>query len=103
MASAIAAWLAPFASGETTAIVNAERALGRALTASCDVPLGGHASISGGTLRLEGFVAMPDGSRMIRDSISGPVSHADALGTALAARLMAAGAGEILATLSRHG
>jgi hydroxymethylbilane synthase len=99
----IAAWLAPFASGETTASVDAERALGRALTASCDVPLGGHAAISAGTLRLEGFVAMPDGSRMIRDSISGPVSHADALGTALAARLMAAGAGEILATLSRHG
>ena len=98
----VAAWLAPFARADTTAIVSAERSLGRALTASCDVPLGGHATIAGGVLQLEGFVAMPDGSRMIRDTISGPVADAERLGTDLAARLVAAGADGILASLSRH-
>ena len=98
----VAAWLAPFARADTTAIVSAERSLGRALTASCDVPLGGHATIAGGVLQLEGFVAMPDGSRMIRDTVSGPVADAERLGTELAARLVAAGADGILASLSRH-
>ena len=98
----VAAWLAPFGRADTTAMVSAERSLGRALTASCDVPLGGHATITGGVLQLEGFVAMPDGSRMIRDTISGPVADAERLGTELAARLVAAGADGILASLSRH-
>ncbi len=98
----VAAWLAPFALGNTTAIVNAERALGRALTASCDVPLGGNAAIRDGKLYLEGFVAMPDGSRMIRDAISGSPGDAEHLGLALAQRLLAAGADKILASLSRN-
>lgn len=98
----VAAWLAPFALSNTTAIVNAERALGRALTASCDVPLGGNAAIRDGKLYLEGFVAMPDGSRMIRDAISGDPAEAEHLGLALALRLLAAGADKILASLSRN-
>ena len=98
----MAAWLAPFAQVDTTAMVNAERALGRALTASCDVPLGGSASIRDGKLYLEGFVAMPDGSRMIRDHISGEPADAERLGLALAQRLLAAGADKILASLSRN-
>jgi hydroxymethylbilane synthase len=98
----VAAWLAPFAQANTTAIVNAERALGRALTASCDVPLGGNAAIRDGRLYLEGFVAMPDGSRMIRDAIAGNPVDAERLGLALAQRLLAAGADRILASLSRN-
>ncbi len=97
----VAAWLAPFAETSTTAIVDAERALGRALTASCDVPLGGSATIVDGKLTLDGFVAMPDGSRMIRDAISGDPADAAQLGLSLAQRLLAAGADEILASLSR--
>ncbi len=98
----VAAWLAPFASAETTAIVGAERALGRALTASCDVPLGGHATLRDGVLELDAFIAMPDGTRMIRDRISGAPDAAEQLGQALAAKLLAAGGDRILASLSRH-
>ena len=101
--SDVAAWLAPFAETHTTAMVSAERALGRALTASCDVPLGGHATLRDGTLHLEGFVAMPDGSRMIRDAISGDPAEAEHLGLVLAQRLLDAGADRILASLSRNG
>ena len=99
----VAQWLAPFASTNTTAMVSAERAFGRALTASCDVPLGAHATIAGDVLSLDGFVAMPDGSRMIRRKMSGTVANAESLGTTLAEALIVEGAGEILASLSRHG
>ena len=98
----VAAWLAPFAIANTTAIINAERAFGRALTASCDVPLGAHATLKNGALSIDGFVAMPDGSRMIRRAMTGTVANAESLGTALAEALIAEGAGEILASLSRH-
>ena len=98
----VAAWLAPFASTATTAVVAAERALGRALTGSCDVPLGGRGKIVGGQLRLEGFVALPDGSRVIRDSVTGPISDPEAVGAALGKLLMDQGANEILATLHRQ-
>ncbi len=93
-------WLAPFARHETTAAVNAERALGRALTGSCDVPLGGYARVIGDALTLEGFVALPDGSRLLRDAIRGQALEAESLGRQLADRLFEQGAGEILASLS---
>lgn len=98
----VAAWLAPFANQDTTSIINAERAFGRALTASCDVPIGAHAILVDGVLSLDGFVAMPDGSRMIRRAMKGTAGNAESLGTALAQVLIDAGAGEILASLSRH-
>ncbi len=98
----VAAWLAPFVQDSTTATVAAERAMGRALTASCDVPLGGHATAANGLLRLEGFVAMPDGSRMLRDAIEGPIADAESIGLSLAQRLLGAGADQILAHLARN-
>ena len=99
----IAEWLAPFENENTTSLVAAERAFGRALTASCDIPLGAHATLIGNTLSIDGFVAMPDGSRMIRRAMTGAVADAQSLGTALAQMLLDEGAGEILASLSRHG
>ena len=99
----IAEWLAPFENENTTSLVAAERAFGRTLTASCDVPLGAYATLIGNTLSIDGFVAMPDGSRMIRRAMTGAVADAQSLGTALAQMLLDEGAGEILASLSRHG
>lgn len=99
----VAAWLAPFADENTTAIINAERAFGRALTASCDVPLGAHATLIDDELSIDGFVAMPDGSRMIRRAMTGSVANAESLGSALANMLIEEGAGEILMSLSRQG
>ena len=98
--SEVGAWLAPFARHETTAAVNAERSLGRALTGSCDVPLGGYARVIGEALTLEGFVALPDGSRLLRDAIRGLAVEAELLGKQLADRLIEQGADEILASLA---
>lgn len=92
-------WLAPFEDANTTAIVSAERSLGRALTGSCDIPLGGRATMAGGNLLLEGFVALPDGSRLVRNTVQGTAADAEAMGVALAEKLVAQGAGEILAAL----
>ncbi len=92
--------LAPLNDPDTRWCVEAERALSRALAGSCQVPLGGFAEISGGSARLRGFVASPDGSRMVCDDITVPRSGMpQELGNAVAQRLIAKGAREILAGL----
>ncbi len=95
----LAAWLAPLNDPITEACVRAERALSRALAGSCEVPLGAYAQAQGQTLRLRGFVAMPDGSRIVRAEQHGALAEPEALGRALADELRAQGAEEILAAL----
>jgi hydroxymethylbilane synthase len=95
----VAGLLAPLAHGPTTQCVEAERAFSRALSGNCNLPLGAYAEAAGATLTLRGFVGAPDGSRMVDGDESGPGRDADALGTALAERLKAQGAAEILARL----
>jgi hydroxymethylbilane synthase len=92
--------LAPLNDPDTRWCVEAERALSRALAGSCQVPLGGFAEVSGGSVRLRGFVARPDGTRLVYDEITAPRSGMpEALGNAVAQRLIAKGAREILAGL----
>jgi hydroxymethylbilane synthase len=98
--TAMGALLQSFTANDTTAIVEAERAFGRVLGASCEVPLGAHGVIENGVLTLTGFVALPDGSRMVRDVIRGAATEAAQLGTQLGNTLRAQGADEILRTLS---
>jgi hydroxymethylbilane synthase len=76
----------------------AERALVRALEADCHTPVGAHAvTVPGGALRLRAFVGAVDGSAWVRDELSGRgSSEPEALGTAVAERLLAAGAAEVL-------
>lgn len=95
----VAAWLAPLNDAATAACVRAERAFSRALAGSCEVPLGAYAEVEGGLLRLRGLVATPDGSRVERAEIAGPVSDPEGLGQALAKLLRAQGADAILAAL----
>ncbi|HMM55512.1 MAG TPA: hydroxymethylbilane synthase [Candidatus Desulfobacillus sp.] len=97
----VAAWLAPLVDADATACVQAERAVSRALAGSCDVPLGAFGQIEGGRLRLRGFVAAPDGSRIASAELSGDPAAAEALGLALAGELRAHGAEEILAALGQ--
>ena len=74
----------------------AERTVARSLQASCQSPVATFAEIDAGELRIRGLAAMPDGSEAIRDSIEGPAADACALGDALAQRMLANGAGELL-------
>jgi hydroxymethylbilane synthase len=84
---------------ETAACVGAERAFSRALAGSCEVPLGAYAEARGGRVWLRGFVALPDGTRIVRGEREGEAAEADAIGRALADDLLAQGAGDILAAL----
>jgi len=91
--------LAPLNDAATARCVSAERAFSRALSGSCNVPLGAYAELEGGRVRLRGFVGAPDGSRMVRGEQAAPAEAAEALGAALAEQLKAQGAAEILAEL----
>ena len=74
--------------------------MSRALSGSCQVPLGGFAEVVADKLRMRGFVATPDGARLLRAESFGSVNSPEALGNAVAQDLLAQGAGEILAALA---
>ena len=93
------ALLAPMHHADTAACVLAERAMSRALAGNCQVPLGGFAEVQGRQMRMRGFVATPDGQRMLRAEQTGSLDAPEALGDAVAQALLLQGAGEILASL----
>jgi hydroxymethylbilane synthase len=92
--------LAPLGDSDTSACVLAERALSRALSGDCQLPLAAYAVTNGGETRLRGLVAMRDGSKVVRAELSGPTAAPEKLGEMLAAKLRALGADAILASLS---
>lgn len=85
---------------ETAHCVEAERAMSRILGGSCQVPLGAFAEVIGDTLKLRGFVAQPDGKRIVADTLSGIPATGIEMGKRLAEQLIAQGADEILALLT---
>ena len=93
--------LRPLDDPQTRRCVEAERSFSRALAGSCSVPLGGYAQIIGDQMRLRGFVAMPDGSRLIEDEVTMRCSEStpDLMGQDVARRLADRGAKEILVSL----
>ncbi len=95
------ALLAPLEHPETRIRVLTERAMNRALQGGCQVPIGAYALVQGEEVWLRGLVGSPDGSRVIRDEIRGPLAEGEALGHTLAQRLLAAGADVILAEVYR--
>ncbi len=84
----------------TSACVRAERALSRALSGDCQLPLAAYAVPSGTQIRLRALVAKPDGSKVVRAELSGAMADPEGLGETLAAKLRALGADAILAALS---
>ncbi len=81
---------------ETEVTVKAERAFLKELEGGCQVPLGAFCRTENGQLHLEGMVAELDGSRVLRDQMTGTEDDAEEMGITLARRLLAAGADEIL-------
>jgi hydroxymethylbilane synthase len=78
------------------ATLTAERAVVAALDASCNTPLAAFATIAEGRMRVRGFCGLPDGSEWLRDEVEEDASDPEGNGRALAERMSAAGAGEIL-------
>jgi hydroxymethylbilane synthase len=81
--------------------LTAERALVASLDATCNTPLAAFAETTGGPLRLTAFAGLPDGSHWISDSLEGDPADPAALGRAVAGRMLAAGAADVLAEAER--
>jgi hydroxymethylbilane synthase len=81
----------------------AERAVVERLEATCHTPVGAYAELRGDALELAAFVGMPDGSTWIRDALAGSAAEPAALGRTVAERMLAAGAGELLAAAETLG
>jgi hydroxymethylbilane synthase len=81
---------------DTHAAVAAERGVLGALGGGCQVPIGAHATVSAGSVRVQAIVASPDGSELIRGEAEGTVADAAAIGSRLAADLLERGARRIL-------
>jgi len=99
--------LAPLDDAGTRACVIAERSTLAALEAGCSAPVAAYAEVAEGDtdqngvpvpeLFLRASVTALDGSDAVRDSITGPLGDAVALGRALAAELLDRGAAELMA------
>ena len=83
----------------TWAATTAERALGHALGASCQVPIGAHAEIIGKQLSLTACVATPDGSTLLHAECAGSPKDAHNIGMQAAQQLLAQGAKNIIEAL----
>ncbi|HWE07072.1 MAG TPA: hydroxymethylbilane synthase, partial [Rhizomicrobium sp.] len=76
------------------AAVTAERAMLGTLGGGCQVPIGGYATVEGAMIHLMAIVASPDGSRIIRSTLSG--TDAEAVGATVGRDLLDKGARAIL-------
>ena len=81
---------------ETRAAVTAERAFLGAMGGGCRTPMGAYGTVRDGRLSVSGMVASVDGEQSFRATVEGAASEAEALGDALARRLLEDGASELL-------
>jgi hydroxymethylbilane synthase len=82
---------------QTRAAVLAERAFLRGLGGGCLLPIGALGMVQGESLHLRGCVLSGDGRRRVEGDRTGPIGAAVETGQALAADLLAQGAGALLA------
>lgn len=83
----------------TRKVMDAERAFAARLGGSCQSPIAAFAELDADRITLRGLVAEPDGSRLLKDTLSGNAENPAALGRQLAERILAAGAGPLLERL----
>lgn len=89
-------FLALYHDQRTAKAVEAERAFLGRLNGGCQIPIGAYAVLdeTGDRLTLTGIVGTPDGSTLLRETLSG--SEPEPLGIALGDKLLAQGADRIL-------
>ena len=88
--------IAPLNDPETSTCVRAERAFLKKLEGGCQVPIAAYARLEDKILVMEGLVGSVAGDIIIKEKIEGAPSDAEALGLALAERLLSRGAKKIL-------
>ncbi|MFN0105521.1 MAG: hydroxymethylbilane synthase [Bryobacteraceae bacterium] len=77
---------------ETRATLTAERAALRAIGGGCQVPMGAHAILDSGAIKIHGIVVSQDGRLAIRAHAEGPAADAENIGIGLGEKLLQAGA-----------
>ncbi|WPO99785.1 hydroxymethylbilane synthase [Pseudomonas sp. HR96] len=93
----IHALLAPLHHADTDVRVRAERAMNKHLNGGCQVPIASYAVLEGEQLWLRGLVGQTTGGLLLEAEQRGPRHSPEALGEAVAERLLSQGAGAILA------
>jgi hydroxymethylbilane synthase len=88
----VEALLASLDDPDTRACVTAERALLAALEAGCTAPVGALCDLAEDELYLRAAACAPDGSDVLRQSLTGPMTEPDELGRRLAKVLLDDGA-----------
>lgn len=83
----------------TEKTVRAERAFLKRLEGGCQIPIAGYGRLDDDRLFLQGMVAELDGSKIIKDVVSGSKENPEDVGVTLAERLLSAGADKILARI----
>ncbi|MHC1741508.1 MAG: hydroxymethylbilane synthase [Syntrophobacteraceae bacterium] len=86
----------PLHHADTAVAVEAERAFLQTLEGGCQVPIGGHATVSPDEVTFSGLVASVDGRIIYSKTDVAPRSEAAALGRRIANELLDAGARRIL-------
>ena len=86
--------LAKLSDRDTWVAVEAERAFLAAMDGGCQVPIAGHATITGDTITMTGLIAAPDASVVYKEVLTG--TNADALGKELARIVTEQGAYDLI-------
>ena len=81
----------------------AERTIALVLQANCQSPVATYATISDNELELTALVAMPDGSRHLRESLRGAADDAEGIGERLGEKLLGLGAADLLEQAASNG
>ena len=92
-------FLRPLEDPATRKVMDAERAFAARLGGSCQSPIAAYAELDADRITLRGLVAEPDGSRLLKSTVSGSAENPAALGQQLAEQILADGAGPLLQRL----
>lgn len=84
----------------TRTCVNAERAMNAKLGGSCQVPIAGFAQVIENEIYMQACIGHPEKELFLKAEKKMPLAQAKSLGEAVAADLLAQGAGKILAELT---
>lgn len=96
--------LRPLNEPSSRCCVDTERSFLAAIGGACDLPVAGHATATPeGRLHLEGLLAAPDGSAVVRRRATGPWSDGTRLGAEVAEMVLAAGGRALMAVRGDRG
>ncbi len=95
----VAARIAGLNEPETAAAVLAERAFLRRMGGGCNSPIAVHARHNRDTCFIEGLVATPDGTTVVRDALESSLAEAQEAATVLAEKILSMGGAAILRSL----